>query len=365
VYDLIVVGGGPAGTSAAITAARAGARVLMLERGRFPRHKVCGEFVSAESLGLLLELLTSQHQSLLREAIRIPRARVFLDGRLLRTPVHPPAASIARLDLDLALWESARDRGVDTRQQITVLRVVSSNPFRIATSEGEFEARAMVNASGRWSNLTTPPADNRQASEKWLGLKAHFLESSPSASVDLYFFEGGYCGVQPVDLNAEDPRNRRVNACAMVRAEVASTLLQVFDQHAALRERSRHWQPLSDPVSTSPLIFRQPQAERDGILMVGDAAGFVDPFVGDGISLALRSGALAAQSLTPFLIGKASLPEALHSYRQAYQHRLIPIFRASSKIRQMLRLPRPVRKPLLSLLGKTPALTRILVDKTR
>jgi flavin-dependent dehydrogenase len=59
-HDLIVIGGGPAGTSAAITCARSGARVLLLERGRFPRQKVCGEFVSAESLALLADLLAPQ-----------------------------------------------------------------------------------------------------------------------------------------------------------------------------------------------------------------------------------------------------------------------------------------------------------------
>ena len=102
----------------------------------------------------------------------------------------------------------------------------------------------------------------------------------------------------------------RVNASAMVRADVASTLPEVFARHPALRERSRNWSPLSDPVSTSPLIFRQPQPERDGMLMVGDAAGFVDPFVGDGISLALRGGALAAHCLASFFAGETSLPRS-------------------------------------------------------
>ncbi len=119
-YDLIIIGGGPAGTSAAISAARAGARVLLLERGRFPRHKVCGEFVSAESLGLLSELLHDDHAPLLRDAVRISQARVFLDGRTLQTVVDPPAASIARLNLDAALWHSAESAGVDARQQVTV-----------------------------------------------------------------------------------------------------------------------------------------------------------------------------------------------------------------------------------------------------
>src|SRR5580693_3654770 len=105
--DLIVIGGGPAGTSAAFTCARGGARVLLLERGRFPRHKVCGEFVSAESLDLLVNLLDSQSAALIRDAVRIPRVRIFLDGRTLLASVDPPAASIARVNLDIALWRSA------------------------------------------------------------------------------------------------------------------------------------------------------------------------------------------------------------------------------------------------------------------
>jgi menaquinone-9 beta-reductase len=361
-YDLIIIGGGPAGTSAAISAVRLGASVLLLERGRFPRHKVCGEFVSAESLSLLKDLLDGQHAGLLRDAIRIPRARVFLDGRTIRANVDPPAASIARFDLDAALWHSAASAGVDARQQITVQSMAGSGPFRIVTASEEFETRALINASGRWSNLNLAPAENGKPYEKWLGVKAHFAEpvseETPEPSVDLYFFDGGYCGVQPVAAG-------RVNASAMVRADVASSLPEVFAQDPALRDRSENWTLVSDPVSTSPLIFRDPQPERDDVLMAGDAAGFVDPFVGDGISLALRSGSLAAQCLKPFLAGETSLPDAVRRYSQAYKESLLPVFRASSKIRRMLVLPRYVRRPVLSFLESSPAITNYLVRKTR
>jgi len=366
-YDLIIIGGGPAGTSAAISAARNGASVLLLERGRFPRHKVCGEFVSAESLGLLTDLLDDHHAALLGNAIRIPQARVFLDGRVVQTVVDPPAASIARLDLDAALWHSAEGAGVEARQQVTVQHIGGSGPFFLMATEGEFEARALVNASGRWSNLNLTP-DDRQPSkgqQKWLGLKAHFAESFPEPSVDLYFFDGGYCGVEPVLLSGEGSSTGRVNASAMVRADVASTLPEVFALQPALLKRSRSWTRLSDPVSTSPLIFRDPQPDRNNVLRVGDAAGFVDPFVGDGISLAMRSGALAAKCLAPFFAGKISLPDAVSRYAELYTQSLLPVFRASSTIRQMLKLPRGVRKPLLFILESAPALTRYAVRKTR
>jgi flavin-dependent dehydrogenase len=362
-YDLIVIGGGPAGTSAAITAARNGARVLVLERGRLPRHKVCGEFVSAESLDLVTALLDSEHAALLCDAVRIPQARLYVDGHVLKTPVDPPAASIARLDLDAALWHSAESAGAAARQQVTVQNVAGAGPFRVSTTAGEFESPAVINASGRWSNLNPP--DHGMPREKWLGLKGHFEEPFPEASVDLYFFDGGYCGVQPVNLNGENSQHARVNASAMVRADVASSLPEVFARHPKLWERNRKWQPLSDPISTSPLIFRTPQPERNHMLMAGDAVAFVDPFVGDGISLALRSGALAAQCLVAFFRGESSLPDTARVYGEAYQQRLAAVFRTSSRIRRMLMLPRGVRKPLLSVLESAPAITQYLVRKTR
>jgi len=295
--------------------------------------------------------------SLLANSLRIPRARVFLDDQVLETPVDPPAASIARIDLDAALWNAAESASVDARQQIAAQNISGSGPFLVSTSPGEFESRAVINASGRWSNLNSG-APGEKSKTKWLGLKAHFAEPSPELSVDLYFFQNGYCGVQPVGPG-------RVNACAMVRSDVASSLSEVFALHPALYQRSAAWKPLIDPVSTSPLIFRDPQPAQDGVLLVGDAAGFVDPFIGDGISLALRSGTLAAQCLEPFLLRNATFSETVSRYREAYVSSLLPIFRASSTIRRALRFPRTIRRPLLRLLRRTPAMTRYLVNRTR
>jgi flavin-dependent dehydrogenase len=363
-YDLIVVGGGPGGSSTAITAARAGARVLLLERGRLPRQRVCGEFVSAESLQLLAGLLGDSASSLLTGAVRVSRARLFVDGHTIATPVDPAGASIARFDLDSALWHAALQAGVDARLQTAVEGVHRNGAFQVRTTAGDFIAQAVVVAAGRRSNLDAPPC-SAEPVNRWLGLKAHFTESSPPPSVDLYFFEGGYCGVQPLGFAGNGASHGRVNACAMVRADVAHTLPEVFALHPQLRERSRQWEPMTEPVSTSQLQFHEPQPVHDGMLRVGDSAGFVDPFVGDGISLALRSGAAAAESLFSFFRGNLSLEDATSRYDRIYRRRLLPVFRNSSKLRQLLRLPRTLRIPIAHLLENAPAMTRHLVTLTR
>jgi flavin-dependent dehydrogenase len=365
-FDLAVIGGGPAGTSAAITAARTGACVLLLERGRLPRQRVCGEFVSAESLALLAGLLEQTAPDLLRQAIRIPEARLFFDGRALAAPVDPPAASIARFDLDFALWQAAEQCGVVTRTEMAVERIVRDDFFYLTTNAGEFHVRAVINATGRWSNLRRQSlAEESNSTKKWLGLKAHFSEPAPNPSVDLYFFEGGYCGVQPVTVADNASSTGRINACAMVRSDVARSLKEVFAQQPQLAERALHWQPMTEAVSTSPLIFRDPELIDNGILLAGDAAGFVDPFVGDGISLALRSGALAAECLMPFLSSHGSLAAAASQYQREYRERLLPVFRNSSKLRRLLGLPRLVRRAVGHLLETTPAVSRLLVRLTR
>lgn len=120
-----------------------------------------------------------------------------------------------------------------------------------------------------------------------------------------------------------------------------------------------------DPVSTAPLAFHPPEPVQNGMLQTGDSATFVDPFIGDGISLALRSGALAGNCLAGFFRNECSLDAATANYAQLYKARLAPVFRASSRLRNLLRWPGVVRKPLLSILEKTPSITRRLVEMTR
>lgn len=353
IFDLAIIGGGPAGTAAAITAARSNLRVLLLEGGRFPRHKVCGEFVSPEGVTLLADLGLRR---LLTAAPRIAAVRIFAGGLTAQFPLYSAAAAISRYDLDNMLWERALTAGTDCRLQTKARSISGRGPFAIETSGQLFTARSVINASGRWSNLRRSTLSQRTTAG-WIGFKAHFSEPSSAESVDLYFFAGGYCGVQPLG-------DGRVNACAMVRSNLATSIQDVLRLDDALDQRSREWKQLSAGLATSPLIFAPPEAEEAGVLFAGDAAGFIDPFVGDGISMALRSGMMAATSLVDALGSEKTVADAAAAYRSQYARELRPLFRNSGWLRRLTSLPETLHRPVMAALRR-PGITQFLVSKTR
>jgi flavin-dependent dehydrogenase len=356
-FDIAVIGGGPAGASAAITAARFGAHVVLLEAGEFPRHKVCGEFVSAESLDVLRDLLrmTPGAEQLISAAPVIDRTRLLLGERVIEAHLSPPALSIPRFTLDSLLWQAAQQAGVEARSNCEVSAIRGDGPFHLDTSGGKVVARAVIVAAGRWSKFKTLTL--LPNGPKWIGVKAHYRETTPPRSTDLYFFEHGYCGVQSV---ADDV----VNVCAMVRSDRATSLEDVFPLHPALAERCRNWQGITGAVTTAPLLHLPPQPVRDDMMFVGDAAAFIDPFVGDGISIALRSGRTAAVDLRAFLDGRNSLPTALKEYETNYTRQFLRLITAASRIRRVFSLPAPVRLVAFQLL-RTPGVMPFVIRKTR
>jgi flavin-dependent dehydrogenase len=177
-------------------------------------------------------------------------------------------------------------------------------------------ATHVINAAGRWSELGTSVV---QAGPRWIGVKQHFYEGDSANTTDLYFFPGGYCGVQPIP-------GGQVNACALVQASVATTLQDALGLSPALEHRARDWRPASDLFTTAPIFFRSPQPVTDGRFNAGDAAAFIDPFLGDGISIALQTGVLAADCV---------LRGGTERYACEYRKRVAPALRRAALLRRM------------------------------
>lgn len=340
-YDIAVIGAGPAGAAAAITAARAGQRVLVLDKDGFPRHKVCGEFISFESTQLLRSMLRAQATQSFPE---IRRVRLFRGDHIYEGALRAPALSISRYDLDAMLLEAAKQSGAEVHLRRRVLHVKQQQDgFMIETDAGEVSAGHVVNASGRWSELRE---ERSLAEERWIGIKQHFAEADPPASTDLYFFPGGYCGVQPVAAD-------RVNVSALVQVEAARTMAEVIVRSAALTRRSNGWTPVSEVITTAPIIFGPPCPVTRGMANVGDAAAFIDPFLGDGIAIALQTGVLAARCL---------IEASVERYRDEYLRAVAPTLRRSTLLRNLSRSSlawKMMRLP--GMIGMTARATRVRI----
>lgn len=361
VFDLTVVGGGPAGSAAAITAAKKGLRVLLMEAGSFPRHKVCGEFISAEAVTQLRSLLSPANAALLNSAARISEVRLHVDGKTARLRLGRSAISLSRAQLDLSLWQSAQEYGVRCEEKCRVKIIDNGGTdFRVLAEDREFRARAVVNCSGRWSELNPPRERQAERDQRWIGIKGHFHESDCASTCDLYFFPSGYCGVLPV----QNGNDGMVNAAAMVRSDAAKTFEELSTLDPALQERMRSWQPVFPPITTAPLIFREPQTSHNGALLAGDAAGFIDPFTGDGMSLAIHSGIEAASAMHAYIRGEVTLQQAIAGYDRWYRSNLLPAFATARRLRHLQALPPVMRRFTLSMLS-IPLLGSTAIGLTR
>ena len=169
------------------------------------------------------------------------------------------------------------------------------------------------------------------------------------------------CISSTTDTAACSRCGRRVNVCALVRSDAATTLEAVFRRSPQLRARAERWERISPTVSTAPVLYRKPTCLRGRVLLAGDAAGFIDPFAGDGISLALRSGQAAAECI----VRNASLlGDACQEYEAVYRQQFAPLIAASTRVRRLVSLPGVTKAFVLQLL-RVPGVLPYVIRKTR
>ncbi|HET7102054.1 MAG TPA: FAD-dependent oxidoreductase [Terriglobia bacterium] len=328
--DVAVIGGGPAGTAAALEARRQGLSTAIWERERFPRDKVCGEFISPEAL----PWLKSEIPEIVVCGAEIRDAE-FISAHGGSRTFHLPhrALGLSRRLLDHALWKAAEGAGAEAREGESVrkVRMLAScgkerDVWEIESAGGSVQrSRSLMVACGRWwaiEGLSSPARqDASQVPGDWIGAKAHLAGIPPRDRVEMYFFRGGYCGLAPVEHGA-------CNVCCLVRREriretgakgiedFVAWLAQVA-RLPALEKRLRGALKASPVVTTAPVHLARRHAALRGVLMVGDASGFLDPFTGEGISMALHSGRLAAQAVAKSLSEGSGDERAAAIYEQS------------------------------------------------
>ncbi len=294
-FDVAIVGGGPAGSSCAAFCALAGLRTLVLERERFPREKVCGDCLNPscwsvmERLGLTQRVWDLPHSKLTSvEFIAIDGHKVIVD---LPTAEHCEL-SIKRSLFDDLLLRRARELGAQVRGETTVTTLAHHGDWKIETGVHEtFCARTLVGADGRNStvarlrNLLPRPARERVALQAHIPLPRNF-----GKRIVLQFLREGYSGQAPVN-------ETELNLCLVGRPPTISRLRQWAQRHFEI-PADQSWHTIT-PLTRAPV-----PCANENLLFIGDAARVVEPFTGEGIYYALRSGELAAAAIAKVIGGK-------------------------------------------------------------
>jgi menaquinone-9 beta-reductase len=310
-FDVLIVGAGPAGSSAAIGLARRGFSVALADRERFPREKLCGDFVNPANWPLFRHLGVEE-EILSRDNEKVTRFRLTsFSGEEAEIPL-PSAESSTRFGLGLrrsfldhVLLEKAAAENVAVWQgcQVTALKRQAGGWWVGVEREGGTDqvcARIVVGADGRNSRVAhhLKMVGSARRAARALGFQLRLQASSAiNGKVEIHLFPGGYAGL--VGLG-----DRTLNLCLAVekaRFRRYRSLAHLLESCVALNPylgatlcRSAG---IGETRSVSPVYFSPRRSYGDGVLLAGDAARVSEPVTGEGIYFALKSGELAARAV--------------------------------------------------------------------
>ncbi|SFQ67447.1 Dehydrogenase (flavoprotein) [Hymenobacter arizonensis] len=320
---ILLIGGGLAGLAAALDLADRGHQVAVVERKRYPFHKVCGEYVSNEVLPYLRRLHADP--AALAPAAISKFMLTSPGGRRLTATLDLGGFGVSRYSLDNFLYRLAEARGVTFYLQNTVTDVAydpATDQHRVALADGrELTARVVLGTYGKRANL------DRQLQRSfftqrspYLGVKYHLrLPGFPRDLIALHNFADGYAGISAIEedklcfcyLSSRQNLKRHRTIPAMEQAVLA--------QNPHLREILASAEMLyPQPEVINEISFAPKQPVEQHVLMCGDAAGLITPLCGNGMAMALHGAALAASAAHDFLSGKTTRTEMETAYSRAW-----------------------------------------------
>jgi geranylgeranyl reductase family protein len=317
VVDVAIVGGGPAGSTCAAFCAAAGLRTLVIEREKFPREKVCGDCINPacwpvlERLKVAQQIRNSPHGALCAvEFIAINGRKIHIDlPRGDRSEI-----AIKRSLFDQLLLNRARSLGAEVREDTTLVALERSpeRNWKIDIVRETFIARAVVGADGRNSTVARLRNLLPRLERERVSLQAHIpLPRDFGNRVVLQFLPEGYSGQAPVN-------DRELNLCLVGTPPTISSLRQWAERNFNL-PADQTWRTIT-PLSRDPV-----PVAHENLFFIGDAARVVEPFTGEGIYYALRSGELAAATIVKIIRGEdrqSALREFARAHRAMYRGRL-------------------------------------------
>ncbi|MNC16503.1 putative oxidoreductase [compost metagenome] len=370
--DVIVAGAGIAGSSSALQLARQGHRTLLLDRQAFPRHKTCGEFMSPETKEML-EVLGINLGSRTPVPGIMHNARIILPhGGEINAPLPGNATGISRYELDRILHEKAQSAGAEivTKAVVTGIRKLDATQYEVDTRQGDgkvtYRARAVIGAYGTKKPRGVPSAAQGTRDETvYIGIKSHYSGITIPEQVELYFCEGGYIGLSPIEEG-------KVNVAALLTLDsvqgsgksVQEILQTAARSNRRLHDRLGKGAPVPETqVSIAPLHLSDTPEPWSEFPHIGDAMLMIPPLCGDGMSIALRSSLICSGWTDRYLKGMISYDEWQTGYSAEADKEFTRLLKRARRI-QKLAFARTNRL-YPGLARMFPGLARYVVTATR
>jgi flavin-dependent dehydrogenase len=388
-YDIVIAGGGPAGASAAIHLARRGARVALAEQKKFPRAKLCGEFISPECLLHFERLGVSEGMRSACGAEILETVFYSCSGKSVNVPSlwfglkNVCALGLSRAEMDVRLLARARELGVEVLEEAQAAGLILEEGrvrgLRLRTNEGECRLRAPVtiDATGRGHALARllekeerSNGHRQRRRAPLVAFKAHLEGASGHPShCEIYFYRGGYGGLSRIENGLSNlcfiAAARDVRACG---SDPQRVWREVVQTNSRARRTLARAHACSEWLSVALDHFgRREPVPVEGLLLAGDAASFIDPFTGSGMLMALESGELAAETIIrhlPRLQAGHSFQSLAREYRVRYRDQFNARLRVCSLLRRAAFVPGLAAAAILAS-GASERVRRCLARATR
>jgi flavin-dependent dehydrogenase len=364
-FDVIIIGGGLAGLCNAIHVSKLGKNVLLIEKNEYPKHKVCGEYISNEVLPYLDFLEVNPFDF---GAVKIKNFQLSTTkNNIISAKLPLGGFGISRYTLDLALAEKAKENGV-TILQDTVLDVAFLKDFfQVETKQNSiFTSKIAIGAFGKRSLLDVKMGRNFiQNKSPYLGVKIHVKGNFKEDLVALHNFKGGYCGVSKVENNA-------INLCYITNyatfkkyKNIADFQEQVVFKNRFLKEIFQNSEAIFEkPLSISQISFETKKPVENHVLMCGDSAGMIHPLCGNGMSIAIQSAQLASKLILNYFNGEIETRKELEKqYIRQWNRKFSLRLKAGHFIAMLFRKD-TIASVLLQILKKLPFLLPIIIKQT-
>nr|WP_315253935.1 NAD(P)/FAD-dependent oxidoreductase [uncultured Flavobacterium sp.] len=362
---IAIVGGGLAGLTAAIHLSKIGLKILLIEKNEYPKHKVCGEYISNEILPYLkwLSVDISELNPTLISKLDFSTA----DGKMIHCELPLGGFGVSRYALDAFLYKKAIQNGCEIIHDSVDTIVYENDGHTISTlNNGIFTSEIVIGAFGKRSAIDQKlKREFIQKKSYWLAVKAHYSGEFPNDTVGLHNFEGGYCGVSKVE-------NEAINICYLASYDSFKKYKNTEEYQNQIVSKNPHLKLIFDsskmifetPLTISQVSFSKKKLLENHILMIGDSAGLIHPLCGNGMAMALHSAKIVSELIGDFYTDKIKTRDELE---KKYVNKWSTNFKKRLRIGRILAFilkKQKISTFLMKIMTKFPKLLPIIIKRT-